>query len=791
MASSVSGKTSLLNPRIDVVISRLSHALWSPQDANHLLAIAGRLIRLDAYNSQLLSVIGCTTADLAALLEEVPRAIAAGVSTLSSVAEPLALADSHAHPFFSYRGDCPSYIIALTSLPSDHPCLDETEVIVASILTTAAQKNLERSLEDFSAFHQAMARARYTHEPVPEKIAQPGIKKLLKVSLALRRYVEQASENLTDAPELTQLWQSFKSAADGYLRNPTPRRRTPPPRTTQKRARATRTGVPHRDTAALLNLDSPDILVVTEIVPTHGDDDWQFTTATRRRTWASVKRASEIDYSPDELIMAEPLISDRVHDHHSRATSVAAGHHQAKVLSNLSELLRWSTANATPGQIELIISRLNELADAGEHALGATFLLLSLATGRVPRTLVGQIAVDMSSSLASFTPPAGEHSQQPLVVILPLAGALALRVNRAPILTVSTWDGAIQPQHYLVVRDDLDVGRRLQANMQSLGLQVADVVTLSSTEIARAIDEISSRLSDIDYSAQKIWQILPRLMQNESGQNGAMALLTDWRTLNSAVELHYLCIEASTLRARYDAAIDALVGYRVADTEWSTDTPDQPGHVGSPNCPSHSAISRLISDIDRKLSSSTDAVERHNLITLYTLSLLTAGYGIRHAITPSVTLYPIGSRTMLSYREKGMLRQIVLPQLVVEQLKAYSDFRSTQISPLAEKHSPNRLSFFLLDERLHVQPLHPGQFTAYLGHYGITFELQLNSLRRWMFSQLFSIGIRGISTDFYGGHGVLGREPLSPYSSSTFVSLIRIADQMDSILRLQWKVLSA
>ena len=64
-------------------------------------------------------------------------------------------------------------------------------------------------------------------------------------------------------------------------------------------------------------------------------------------------------------------------------------------------------------------------------------------------------------------------------------------------------------------------------------------------------------------------------------------------------------------------------------------------------------------------------------------------------------------------------------------------------------------------------------------------------MRRRMFSALFNEGVRGIQTDFYGGHGVMGREPLTTFSSANFESFIAVADEMDRVLEATgWRVLS-
>ena len=59
-----------------------------------------------------------------------------------------------------------------------------------------------------------------------------------------------------------------------------------------------------------------------------------------------------------------------------------------------------------------------------------------------------------------------------------------------------------------------------------------------------------------------------------------------------------------------------------------------------------------------------------------------------------------------------------------------------------------------------------------------------------MFSQQFIAGGRGIGTDFFGGHGVQGRLPLTATGSTTIDVYQESAQQMNEILvDAGWRVM--
>lgn len=775
--------------QINPILETVAQALWAPQDQTYLLTAVYRLKSIALIEPEILGVMKISLVDL----ESLDKIDAEGLSKdqlsqLAEITRPLKEEEFKPHPFFKLRNHCPSYTIALTTLPEPHSLFNDLEILIGKLLVKVIELNVVCSdVSKYEDFKRAASRASLLNENLADDMCQIGIKKLRKISLALRSFVETACNEASPEAETSKLFQRLTLLVNGFIKVP-----ATPPRQVSAQPKAARqrkvegSRKPHRDSANILNLRNPSLDVIYEFMPS-AEPDEQFVVE-QKVPPALVKVAAIHDYSPAELIDPLPIVSTRIHEYHSAYTAKARGNFQAKALANRSELLRWSTSNATPEQTNLILNRLSNEPIGSGNALGSFFILLSFVTGRLPESLIGSIAFGKPPRSSPRVDFLKQNINKPLVYFSTDDREIYLLVNKPPVKTLSEWSGAIKTKDYLCVFDYLSLGSRLIDILHQLRLSKGDLERLDQTELLNTVSTVNRQLKSIGYPPDKIWQILPRTLQNETGQNGAMALLTDWRTLNSHVELHYLCVDDQSLGARYQASLEAIIRYDGPDVRLKK----RAGYyVGSPNAPSQEAAENLVNAFQMRLVTSNDLVECHNLMTLYTLALVTAGYGLRHAISPTIEVYRARDIPLLSYTEKGILRQIVIPKLVYDQLMAYERYRRVNISPFAEKVVPGKPTFFLLKPDLHVEQFHPESYEKYLERYGIEFKLALNSLRRWMFSQLFMEGQRGISTDFYGGHGVEGREPFSTFSSSTVDSLIDVANTMDKILRRTWRVLES
>lgn len=738
------------------------------------------------------ALVGCESDDLVRFpgeLSKLARSSEPLKRAFEQMSQPLLEADtrherSGAFPFHSYREMFPTFVISLTALPEHHPLFGELESVVAEVLTASANLNSAVEPGCYRLFLASFERSRLIDLPIDESLAQPGVAKLRSVSLALREFVEHAAPLGVMDGLSRKLLDKLKTKVRGFIKQPVTEVKQRKPGVSKPRTQRVSVA-PHRDSEAILNLHAPRFDQVVEVEPDHYESDSPF--LFHSVPPSIVVSARRFDMSPSELMEPDPHFLQRLHRFHSSKTSEQSARLQGKIFANHAQLLRWSTANSTPVQTKKILEVLQS-DDAGlEVRLGNLLLLISLMTGRMPESLVGRVFLGTPADLSIV-----EHddlAKEPLV-LLDGKGLLFLRVNTPPVKEISEWKRAVKTESYVTVTDLLGLGDRVRTLLRLVGRE-ADraLLPVSPDAQLRAVSVAEVHLKPIGYPLNKIWQILPRLMQNESGQNGALALLTDWRTLNSHVELHYLCVEEQGLVARYEAAASALVG---SNQDFpAIKSGRKPRYVGSPNMPSDRAICGLVIGFENALQTYKDPYSQFNLITLYTLALATAGFGLRHAIAPAVEVVSAAGVDMISWVEKGQLRQVVLPTVVSHQLAKHRELQRTFRKVIETKESGLASQFCLITDKLKPEIFHPESFSKYLQRYGITYELKLNSLRRWMFSQLFMKGVRGISTDFYGGHGVYGREPLSMFSPTNLDTLITISEEMNDILKPHWKVLSA
>jgi hypothetical protein len=649
--------------------------------------------------------------------------------------------------------------------------------------------NLKISFCEYKSSLTNAQRSQLTENFIPEEFSQPSAFILKTLCLSLREFVETAS-TCPQSPRVDTLFAKFKRQAEAFVVHPTRQRRS-----VQRSRKSTQKKIvksqPHRDTQALLNLEPPVLLQLLKMSGHEHEDEAKLARVKIPREVGS--KAKTLDFSPIELMAESPTIAAPIPLDHSRQTSVAIGRFQAKQIANRNELLRWSTANLTPLKIKGTIARISALAQmGGDVGLGASYLLLSLATGRCPDSLIGRIgwshgAVATEEDIQLDN--TGSKSK-PIVILHPSINCISLLVNTPPVLKESDWEAVTPRGSYVIVPDYLKVSAYFKSQLQELGISTTDINTLNREIVLQSITRAGLALQDLGVSTSQLWQALPRIMQSESGMNTAMSLLTDWSTQNSLVELHYHCVLASRLAARYLAAMDALLDYDKRYLSHEMKLPQQNHFVGSPNLIAEKPLRKLLAQIESKLASQTSRLKHDNLMTLYTIMFLTAGCGFRHAVSPTITMYPFRDQVIFSYVEKGSLRQLILPKLVQEQVAVFQKMRSVPLAIDSPKLHSNELSFFMVDDSYRVRALHPGRFTAELAEFGIDFRLELNSMRRWLFSSLFNSGERGIRTDIYGGHGVAGREPFSTYSSTAIHELQAVAVEVDNLLRdAGWRVL--
>ena len=776
----------------DDLTTRVAHALWAPADMHYLATAINRLCDLTTLVPELPAAIGLSHEELSkfsVLLQAEAMSHPNRLPELNVINAPLLDESISKHPFHRYRLQHAGYVILLTSLPTDHALKASCDVLTARVLIETVRLNLSKSFDDYTATLALATKLQLTGGSLNDDHRQPSSYYLNQVCLPLRAFVDAASSQIaTDQAQL--LFEKFEKKAEAFIKAPT---RVKKPRSVTTKSSASKQkpkSKRHRDTKSLLNLPEPrQLQVIRQAL--HVEELVEYVKVTISA--AVSKAAKRLDCSPLELISEQPTISQEIPQDHSRHTSVAVGRFQAKLLSNRNEHLRLDVVNLTPKQVADCTKLLRGIsAKTGELGLGASFLLLSLVTGRSHDVLPNATVLD--SNATTFDELSLLKTVKDLesikVVLLPAIGCLALRVNLPKVAKISEWQGAIPRRAFVLVPDYLQVSLVFKRQLEGLGVEPNQLPEIHKDLVEKAISRVGLSLKAYGVSPKRLWQTLPRLLQSESGMNTAMAMLTDWQTSNSEVDLHYHCVDSQKLVNRYRAGMDAMLHYDASYLKLESQLPTQKHFVGSPNCISAKKLTSLIDQIEKLLLNKSDRIQHANLLTLYTLMVMTAGFGFRHAISPTIELHRLRSRVLLSYVEKNELRQVVLPKLVQEQLAAYEKMRAMPLTIGTRDESSSELSFYLIDRSCRKRAFHPGSFSAELKAFGLEFELELNSLRRWMFSALFNEGVRGIKTDFFGGHGVMGREPLTSFSSTTFDSFLGIADEMDRVLKeTGWKVL--
>lgn len=408
-------------------------------------------------------------------------------------------------------------------------------------------------------------------------------------------------------------------------------------------------------------------------------------------------------------------------------------------------------------------------------------ILTSLATGRPAKNLVQEMA-----PVQTFTVEAGEGAN---VLYELTSRSLWLRVGRADTEAVAV-HGARPVHDFLQLPDFLQLagGMQLWCDHKS---------RLSAETLNAAIDAVHQQLQKaFGIRAAQWWTLLPWTLLQITGNFSTAALLTAWRPLNAAVDLHYLSPAAQPVARRYQAAMHALLGMlddpRIRPGSISLPPPQ--GWVGMPNTPEWSHLRSLIEMLAHAAGEpNRTRAERHNLMVHYTIMMVTFALGIRHTVDVHPKCLELDAFTVAHFREKADDRFLIVPPRLVEQLRHYDRHRAVVCSwtgmrdRLAELDNP---LFFLLDADEAPAQFHPTKFGDYLAAFGIRFELPLNSLRRLVFTALFEAGLRGIVLDTYIGHAAHGREAFVTGSGVDLAPLIELSEEIDILLRKHgWQLL--
>ena len=770
-------------------LDKLAHATWAPSDKRYLLAVSTRLLEMSTYEPEILNLIGLTASELSSLPGQIEIAakqsppLHAELKTISKNPAPTKHLDNK-HPLFGLLTLMPSYALFITKLPNESSLNDAFEQILSSVFLLIIKANLASSFESYQqSCNEIFKRELDDNYDLDETYLPPLHHELNQLSLNARKAVSHLSSSLTTplSPSEQKIWGRFEGSSKRFLANPARTKRRSKPRKSSGKPIQRRSAF--RSDASATHLQSPLLLDEIEAISAWEElepDSSSHLIKPEQRIFAEKEDLCEF-----ELIEEDDWeIGQELNEFSTPASARVSGKYQAKQCSNAAQLLRWSTSNLTPSAKEQMLSSLIELAlPHTAHGLAASLILASVVTGR-PLEQLYPNGLRLTDS--PDIPKTLNNSVQ--TIFFPRLNAIALRVNKPNVKNITDWNGAHSASDFIWVTDYLRVGEKL-SRMKGAIPEVGNtsVANKGNKLIINATGALLAQLSSEGANASKVWQTLPRLMQSESGMFTGMAMLTDWSTANSRVDLHYHTVPATLLSKRYSAAMSHITDINSTECiKLEREIPRQHEYVGAPNCPTNVAIEALIQQFEKAFKKfNNDVISTHNLTCLYTLMFCTAGFGLRHAINPEFSVTRYKSMAWVSYVEKGQLRQLLLPSVVNQQLQHFdAHLMRMKSRPLVKSLLSEGKRFFLLDERNAAQQkkLEPSKIGELLKVFNIDFPLPLNTLRRWMFSQQFIAGGRGIGTDFFGGHGVQGRLPLTATSSTTVDVYQESAQEMSEIL---------
>ena len=129
--------------QINPILETVAQALWAPQDQTYLLTAVYRLKSIALIEPEILGVMKISLVDL----ESLDKIDAEGLSKdqlsqLAEITRPLKEEEFKPHPFFKLRNHCPSYTIALTTLPEPHSLFNDLEILIGKLLVKVIELNV-------------------------------------------------------------------------------------------------------------------------------------------------------------------------------------------------------------------------------------------------------------------------------------------------------------------------------------------------------------------------------------------------------------------------------------------------------------------------------------------------------------------------------------------------------------------------------------------------------------------------------------------------------------------------
>lgn len=408
-------------------------------------------------------------------------------------------------------------------------------------------------------------------------------------------------------------------------------------------------------------------------------------------------------------------------------------------------------------------------------ARGSASLLVALAWlfGRNPEKLSSQLVVIDNSTDPEKLP---SHLA---IALQPSSSCIWLKLNRPDVYPENSAD-ARQTNRWLALPDALEINRTIVEKSTS----EIDATTLGSA-LAETLVEIKSSFG---ISRAQLKNMLLETLISEEGHGCTAALIGEINDLSMNINLHYLSPPARHVERAYSSAVFKLLGLERAP-EISV---QQSGFVGMHMCPSEGSVIKAISDLASFSGSAGEWRKTHNQITISTMMLLAISLGARDALAYDPNAFEIINGYGVShYREKGEMRVVVLPKILINQLQVYDQHMDVVRQLwLAETgtEEPSIDLFFLFDASGQPSTFHPKSFSRYLEDFGINYQTPLNGLRRLIFTRLYEHH-HGPALDFFIGHAVEGRRPWAQTSGAKLEPLGDIARHINEILmEMEWPI---
>lgn len=410
-------------------------------------------------------------------------------------------------------------------------------------------------------------------------------------------------------------------------------------------------------------------------------------------------------------------------------------------------------------------------------ARGSASLLVALAWlfGRSPEKLSGQLVV-----IDDRTDPEKLPSHLALA-LQPSSSCIWLQLNRPTVYPENSAD-ARQTNRWLALPDVLGI---------NLTIDEKSTLKIDATALGSALAETLAEIkSSFGISRSQLINMLSETLISQEGHGCTAALIAQVNDLSLNINLHYLSPLARHVVRAYSSAVVTLLGLE--------STPEvgvqQSGFVGMHMCPAEESVINAIRDLATYSGAAGQWRKTHNQITLATMMLLAISLGARDALAYDPNAFEVINGWGVShYREKGEMRVVVLPKILIEQLRKY-DIHMAVVRQLwlseTGSEEPSKDLFFIFDAAGQPSTFHPKSFSRYLEDFGINYQTPLNGLRRLIFTHLYEHNV-GPALDIFIGHAVEGRRPWAKISGARLEPLAAIARLInENLCEMGWPVVS-